>query len=509
MKTAHSISLTLLCVGLAVGCDSAFLEQTNPNQPTSASFWKTAEDAQKATNAVYESMTYEGMYMRMMHALQDFRGDDVAGDSPWGALQGIGMFTLPATELSPEWAWRDAYHGVYRANQVLAYVPEIDMDPALKERLLAEAKFLRGFYYFHLVKMFGNVPLILKPAVSPSDYNVPQAPPEEVWNQIITDWKEAQAVLPQSYTHDVGRATWGAATAYLGVAHLYNNRWAEADAEFKKIIDSGLYTLVADPRDNGGYENENNAESIFEIQFSRDVGGTLNGWAGAPAPDWGETHARSITYAPVGFGWADTVPTRTLYETFKEEKTVDGQDDPRLHATMFYDAPGMTVYGVPFEEVYGHDRNQLFWRKYQSDIPGGNESDMRSGINIRIMRYADVLLMYAETRNELGDQAAAARYIQMVRSRANLPDREAEFAALSQQAMRDRIAHERYLELACEGKRFDDIRRWGWLNNPQKLEELKMRDPEFAGYTPGREFLPIPQRELDTNPLLTQNPGYN
>jgi len=508
MRPFQYIATGVLCVLLLASCDDDFLIETNPNAPTTATFWQTEEDAVKATNAVYEGLTYEGMYMRMMHAYQDIRADDATADSPWGELIAPGNFTIAATGAAPAWIWRDAYHGVYRANQVIAYVPDIDMDTALRERLVGEAKFLRGFFYFHLVKMFNRVPLILEPAESPEDYQQPQAAPEEVWNQVIQDLQEAQAVLPQSYTQDVGRATWGAATAYLGVAYLFNQRWADADAEFRKIIDSGLYRLVDDPRDNGGYENENNEESIFEIQFSRDVGGTENGWAGPPAPTWGETHARSITYAPVGFGWADVIPSQGLYETFLEEKTVDGEDDPRLHATMFYNTPGMTIYGNDFQEFYADNPDQIFWRKYESDIPGGSEIDARSGINIRIMRYADVLLMYAETQNELGNTAAAARYIQQVRDRANLPDREAEFAALSQDAMRDRIAHERFLELAGEGKRFDDVRRWGWLEDPQKLDLLCSNDAEFCGFAPGDEWLPIPQAELDTNPLLQQNPGY-
>lgn len=508
MKSIRYITFFILSAMLLGACEDDFLTETNPNAPTAATFWQTDQDAVKATNAVYESMTYEGMYMRMMHAMQDIRSDDATGDSPWIELSSPGNFTVAATNAAPQWVWRDAYHGVYRANQVIQYVPGIDMDSALRDRLVGEAKFLRAFYYFHLVKMFENVPLIIEPATSPDDYLQAQAPAADVWAQIVTDLTEAQAVLPQSYAQDIGRATWGAATTYLGVAHLFNANFNAADVEFKRIIDSGLYRLVADPRHNGGYENENNEESIFEIQFSRDVGGTENGWAGAPAPTWGETHARSITYAPQGFGWADVTPSRGLYQTFQEEKTVDGEDDPRLHATMFYNRPGMTIYGRNFQEFYADNPDQIFWRKYESDIPGGDENDQRSGINIRVMRYADVLLMYAETQNELGNQAEAARRVQEARDRANLPDRQAEFAALSQSAMRDRIAHERFLELAGEGKRFDDVRRWGWLDDPNKIGMMCENDPEFCGYAPGDEWLPIPQTELDTNPLLEQNQGY-
>jgi hypothetical protein len=220
---------------------------------------------------------------------------------------------------------------------------------------------------------------------------------------------------------------------------------------------------------------------------------------------------RSITFSPLGYGFSDVLPAQSLYDDFTQEQTVGGQDDPRLGATMFYNEPGETVYGDDFQQVYSDQisagANPIYWRKYQSDT-GGGEPASGSGLNIRAMRYADVLLMYAETRNELGDQTTAAEYIQDVRDRANLPDRESEFAALSQEEMRDRIAIERKLELAGEGKRFDDIRRWGWLEDPEKMDLLIENDPAFESYQDGREYLPIPQSELDTNPAAEQTCGY-
>ena len=137
-----------------------------------------------------------------------------------------------------------------------------------------------------------------------------------------------------------------------------------------------------------------------------------------------------------------------------------------------------------------------------------DEKDWRSGINERLMRFSDVLLMYAECQNELDNRAECAKQIQRVRNRASLPDREADFAALSKENMRERIAHERALEFALEGHRFDDIRRWGWLQNPTKLDELKSHDPEFKSYVAGREFFSIPQAEIDVNKNLKQNSGY-
>lgn len=508
MKTLRFASITIICILLLVACDKNLLDISNPNQPTSDSWWNTQDQAIKGINSAYEPLTFDGMYNRLIHAAQDIRSDEAYAHSPFPPYLDADNFSSPTNGFMNGLIWDQAYQGVFWSNQVIHNVPPIEMDENLKQRIIGEAKFLRSHYYFKLVKLFHNVPLITEVIDSPDQFAQPQAPPDSVWDQIVKDLKDAQAVLPQEYDTDVGRATWGAATAYLGKAYLFNEQWQAAHAEFKKIIDSGLYQLVDDPRWNGDLQHENNAESIWEIQFTTQVGGDIVGWGGVPAPNWGERQTRSITFAPEGYGWADVEPTQALFQEFQEEQTVNGEDDPRLDATMFYNHPGETVYGDDFQEVYGEDFNRLFWRKYETDIPGGTEGTTGNGLNIRAMRYADVLLMYAETRNELGDQATAAQYIQMVRDRANMPDREAEFAALSQEEMRERIAHERMVELAGEGKRFDDIRRWGWLDDPEKLAELKQRDPGFEGYVEGREYLPIPQSELDTNPEAVQNPGY-
>src|SRR5690606_7975980 len=196
------------------------------------------------------------------------------------------------------------------------------------------------------------------------------------------------------------------------------------------------------------------------------------------------------------------------------ETTISGDVDPRLDATIFYNKPeGMQLYGHNFADFYADspsDLNDLFCRKYQnSDGDRADEYDWRSGINERIMRYADVLLMYAECLNENGKTSEAYPFIQMVRDRVGLPDLATTKPDLSQQQMRDQIAHERFLEFALEGHRFDDIRRWGWLDDPAKLEWLESRDPEFESYIPGREFFPIPQSEMDNNPGISQqNEGY-
>ena len=508
-----NIKLILLTAAILSGtaCSKDFLELSNPNVQTSGSFWKTEADAAAGVNAIYQSLYYDGTFLRFAQCALDFRGDDAWSPSPWDVLSNTGSFKLFNNTIMQEWLWVAFYGGVTRANLAIANIDNIPFETAgLKDRLKGEALFLRGLHYYYLVTFFNNVPLILKPYESSDDYFPSQATPAEVWEQIYADFNEAARLLPVSYNDpDKGRATKGAALAFLGKSFLFNQKFADASAKFKEVIDLGVYNLMPNYGDNFTEQFENNQESIFEIQFSREVGGTVLGWVDAPYSDWAKTTARAITYAPAPFGWNDAAPTPWIFQKFLEEKTVDGQDDPRLQATIYYNYPGCTLYGQSFQNVYATELGKLGVKKYGNGDSGRpDEKDWRSGINERLMRYSDVLLMYAECQNELGNPAVCAEYIQKVRTRANLPNRQAEFAGLTKEQLRDRIADERLLEFVFEGHRFDDIRRWGWLQNPTKLAELQAHDAEFNSYVPGREYFSIPQLEIETNPNLRQNPGY-
>lgn len=518
-KNRIAIAVAAIMATGMVGCNKQ-LDQVNPNEQTSASFWKSSDDAIKGVNAVYGSLLIDGTYMRSTPLLLDLRGDDAKSNSPWDVMYNTGKFALgTANPAIYGWAYGSYYEGVSRANQVIDNVPAIEMDQALKDRVMGQAYFLRGLYFFHLVNMFGNVALPTTSPKSTAEFFSKQHTEEEGWAQVIADLTKAAELLPVSYASvtgadkdQKGRATKGAALAYLGKAYLFNHKYNEAAAQFKAVMDLNVYSLVPNYRDNFTEVNENNSESIFEVQFSREAGGKDLGWGGFPSTSWGKTSARAITYAPRGFGWTDVQPTRSLFNEFLQEKTAAGEDDPRLVATMFYNKPGLTLYGQLFSARYASnpaDLNDLFCRKYQNDDNGRtDEFDWRSGINERIMRYADVLMMYAECLNELGQTAAAYQYIQMVRTRVGLPNLATVKPNMTQAQMRDQIAHERLLEFALEGHRFDDIKRWGWLNNPTKLAELKQRDPEFNSYTAGRELFPIPQSDIDNNPGWVQNTGY-
>ncbi|WP_431243597.1 RagB/SusD family nutrient uptake outer membrane protein [Flavobacterium sp. P21] len=497
--------------------DNEDLNQVDPNVETAGSFWKTDQDAIEGVNAAYGSLLTDGTYMRSTPLLLDLKGDDTRSNSPWGAMYNVGRFNSNPTDPAIYgWAFETYYQGIYRANQVLTNVPEIQFEDAtLKNRILGQAYFLRGLYFFHAVNMFKNVPL-------PTEIKLytPQKTEAEGWAQVIADFKVAAELLPTSYDGitgidkgQKGRATKGAALGYLGKAYLFTKDFANAKTTFKQVIDLGVYSLVSNYRDNFTTANENNSESLFEVQFSRDAGGVDLGWGGAPASGWGKTSARAITYAPRAFGWTDVQPSWALFNEYQQEKTKTNAVDPRLDATIFYNKPGgMQLYGKDFATFYATspaDLNDLFCRKYQnSDGQFADEYDWRSGINERLLRYADILLMYAECLNETGDTPGAYTYIQMVRNRVNLPDLATAKPGMNQAQMRDQIGHERFLEFPLEGHRFDDIRRWGWLQDATKLAWLKSRDAEFNSYAPGREYFPIPQLEMDNNPGTKQNDSY-
>jgi tetratricopeptide (TPR) repeat protein len=500
-----------------MSCKKGDLTTINPNAQTTQTFWRNADDAVKGINAAYGSLIIDGSYMRFSPIVENTRGDDATSYSPWDQIYNMGKFNMQSTGDGVLFSWTAYYQGILRVNEVLKYVPDITMDADLKKRVLGQAYFLRGLYYFHLADFYKNVPMPLVPAASSTDYFQKQQTQDVVWAQVISDFKAAKDMLPTSYAalttgdNQVGRATKGAAAAFLGKTYLFTKKYAEAAAEFKSVIDMGVYSLVPNYYDNFFANKENNAESIFEVQFSRNVGGTDLGWGGDPSSGWGRTSARAVTFGPASFGFTDVQPTPVLYNEYLEEKTTTGAVDPRLDVTMYYNKPGERLYNQSFAARYAGSSslNALFCHKYENGDSGQNdEYDWRSGINERLMRYADVLLMYAECLNELGQTSDAYPFIQQVRGRAGLPNLATVKPNLTQAQMRDQIGHERFLEFSLEGHRFDDIRRWGWLQDPTKLAWLKTRDPEFNTYTPGKEYLPIPLTEVQTNTGLVQNTGY-
>ena len=510
-------SLSVLILG---GCEDE-LDLNNPNNMTAVEYWSNDEQALAGVNAAYTPLINDGYYMRMTPALTDGRADDFRADSPWPDLGQVANFTILPTSGPVRWVWEAYYQQVFRTNQVLKNVPDIEMDEDLKQRVLGQAYFLRGLAYFHLAINYQKVPVILTPAQGAEDYYQPTATEEVLWSQIVSDFSKAQQMLPVDYASvsgpdrgQVGRATKGAATGFLGKTHLYMEEWSLAAAEFRKLIEGpevNVYSLMDDYQDNFSPFSENNAESLFEVQFATpdQVGGSVKNYGGEPQNAWMQVSAVGHTYAQDGFGYSDFLPTRWIYNEYKEEETTNDNVDPRLLVSIASYEPQANSTTVYDGVEWPHAEEAIYPRKYTHDGLGfateSQGSVELSEINYRLMRYADVLLMYAEALNEMGQTQEAYQYINQVRNRANLPDLEEVKPNLSQEEMRDQIAHERALELAIESIRFHDIVRWGWLYDEEKLAELRERDSEFNTWRPGKEYLPIPQSELDVNPNAEPN----
>jgi SusD family. len=520
MKTKSIKSIILLLaisLGFA-GCSKDYLDLSNPNLQTSSTFWQTEDQAVLGVNGVYQALLYDGTFLRFAPACLDSRDDITKSPSPWDAFYAVAQFNLLSTNYMPEAMYVGFYDIVKRANVAIANLPKITYTnhPEYKDRLMGEALFLRGMAYFYIVTFWNHVPLITEPPKDSEAFFASQVDASVVWDQIIKDLTQAASLLPNTYdSANKGRATKGAALGYLGKAYLFNQNYTKASEVFKQVIDLGVYSLMPNYEDNFTEAKENNAESIFEIQFQRMSQPDL-GWVGAPASSWDKTTARAITYAPSPFGWGDMALNKWIFDEYKIEKTKTGTYDPRLYATITFDYPGCTLYGKTFRQAWpytGADTakwaNMFYCRKYENVNSGRpDEFDWRSGINERLMRYSDILLMYAECEAQLGQLSTAAHYMQMVRDRANLPDRETEFAGYSKDQFMNQLSHERALEFCLEGHRFDDIRRWGWLKDATKLSLLKSHDVEWNGYTTGKEYMPIPQIEIDNNTNAVQNPTY-
>ncbi len=502
------ISIAAL-LGLTLSACEEQLDIPNPNQITNESFWQTAQDAVQGINANYSTL-HRGGFSRWQPMLYDLRSDIGTSRSPNNELaNAFQNFIQPNSNFGPIVdVYNDNYVGIFRANQVLANVPDIDMDAALKERILGEAYFFRGMHYYHLASLWGNVPLQLAPS-KPTDLP-PTTPEAEVWAQVISDLNAAAERLPIQYTGDeAGRITRGGALALVAKAYMQIGQYAEAKQALEYFITgegANVYRLVDDYSENFKIFNENNAESVIEWFYADNPLEFTDNDIQTPNHNFGTSLAQF--YAPPGIGFSDGEGLRWVTREFERERTLDDMRDPRLAATFLYDftdpgGPDSTqVYGRTWRDRYG-DNDRVFFRKFLNDHHKNGEG-FRSTNNYRFIRFADVLLMYAECLNATGNTAAAYAFVDRVRARVGLPLLSVTRPGLSQEAFLEQIKQERLLELTGEGHRFNDLKRWGDLG-PQ----LADRDPGFNNFVIGQhELLPIPRRDLDINPNLVQNPGW-
>lgn len=504
--------VTIFLSLLNISCEDQ-LNITNPNEPTVDVYWQNADHAIAGVNAVYSTL-HRGAISRWLPFYYIIRSDEGKSTSPATEIvNNMDQFLITDYNFWGAYdIWRDNYVGIFRANQVIDYVPEIDMDEALKVRVVGEAKFLRGMFYYHLVTLWGNVPLMLAPS-TPNDRPATSSV-AEVWAQIETDLSDAVDGLPTSYPdpQDLGRTTKGAAQALLAKALMQQGKYQQALAPLQWLVEgegSAFYALMADYRDNFLITTENNQESVFEWQFELNPGENHDDDTDprADALNYGNSIAQF--FGPSEIGWSDGEANRWMIDEFLEEQTVGGERDPRLAASFLFDytdedGPAETmIYGQTFLERYGADNQRVWFRKFQNDHWKDFEG-YNSPNNWRYIRYADVLLMYAESLNATGATADAYQYVDRVRQRAGLAPLSDVKPGLNPDQFLEQLKHERLLELSGEGHRWNDLARWGDLG-----PELAVRDPAFSTFDPGKdELLPIPQLDRDINPALVQNPNW-
>lgn len=495
-------SVILVCmVSMVWGCTNKFLDVPVQGQQPAVQLWKNATDAANAVNAIYGNLRSWPNVAFASVATESLPSDDaVKGSVPSDAtfMNAYHNFTVPPTDGQINDFWNGQYQNVNLCNQVLDNVPTINMDANLKARYLGEAKFVRAYSYFRLLRVFGHIPLIMHVPITAAQLNAPQAVPDSVWSAIERDLTDAASILPQNYgPADIGRATKGAALALHAKVAMYeagllpNNKlqnWQKVLTYTNQVMTLG-YSLFANYEQMFRIANENCSESIFEIQANYVSGNNdlsncqysqvQGDRDGVPSP-----------------GWGFNSPSLDLVNEFEP-------GDPRLPATIMM-AGTTTPEGdvVPQPQAGAPSRYNM-----KSYVPFVLSAATNQGAdqNKRVIRYAEVLLMNAEANNELGNTSAALASLEMVRARAralsaNPATTLPQVTTTDQTALRNAIWKERRVEMGMEFDRFHDLVRQGRATTILATQGFK------AGKS---EIMPIPQNQIDiSGGVLKQNPGY-
>ena len=483
-------------------CTKAILDLQPIGTSLETNFYKTDAQVFQGVVAAYDVLQWGGtnstwtMKLGLFNAASDdcYAGGSDASDQPgWVAMDN---FKLDPTLGPQNGLWDKGYAGVYRSNLILEkmQLPGIDgLTDDKKARYTAEVKFLRAFYYFDLVRTFGNVPLIIKTLGADEIYKQSQTTPDVIYAQIEKDLKDAIATtqLPETVSVDeLGRVTKSAAKALLGKVILFQNnasRMSEAAALFESVINSGYYKLEKNFVDIFKPDNKFGVESVFEIAHSNIQHGGYDSFNNITEGNYNVQFfgMRDFVGAVYSSGWGFCPITEDLVNAMKT--------DPRFSSTII-DGKALKAKGANY--TTGYQNTDYFIQKYAPQIafkaPTG-EPALNWGYNIKEIRLADVMLMAAESFARSSDETKARQYLNLVRTRVGLQPRSSSGATLL-----DDIASERRLELATEGHRFWDLVRLGKAAST------------LAGFKAGKnEYLPVPQQEIDISQgAMKQNPGY-
>ena len=550
MKKIIYKAMFVACLIGFTACEKTFDElASNPNQQDVNGFYNTPQNINKGVMGIYAYITTPRA-MGTAGRLQINRGDESSDASDYGAP---GQYSA---QLTSSWytivqPYALFYTAASQACQMIEAIPNVNFsNQQLKNAYLGEAYSLRAYTHWFLFLNFRNIPLMKELPKSAKDYK-PQATPEEAWDFIISDLKRAKELLPEKgfwKGESIGRVTKGSAIALLGKAYLYRSGieryygnstttyYNEAAAEFNELILSGKYRLVADYNDNFKVATENNDESIFELQFLGDVTNTGFNPGLSNSGVWRDPRGY---LPPTNKNASSSVIHDWVYNTFVNSKDASGHTDPRMFGTLIFDDTKPEINARTGDEVRIFD-NKTFGeyygtkgfgvakaqaKKYKAACrkgidwtlstrnPGNNFymwNGRANGLNQIEIRYADVLLMYAEAVVNGGTQGSlsALDAVNQVRARVGMPA----VAAVNMNV----IENERILELTQEGHRFFDLLRWGKV--VQRFRELEASDPNFKQYNNSaylrfqenkNEWLPLPVDEVEGNPYIQRNnPGW-
>ncbi|MDF7812184.1 RagB/SusD family nutrient uptake outer membrane protein [Hymenobacter sp. YC55] len=506
-------SAFLLTLGLLTSCDEEFLEEAPVDQVTDATFYQTQQDAVQAVTAAYSELTKEGQYNASMWAfdmwadISSAGGDDGNDGIEYKQLE---AFSIPTTNFVATRLWGGSFIGIQRANIVLQKVPGIqNMDPTVQKRCLGEAQFLRAKYYFDLVRAYGDVPLFTAPPTNPAAVNIPRTPAAQVYAQIEQDLIDAIGNLEPSYSGvNLGRATKWAAMGLLAKVYITEGKKTEAAQRARELINTSGKTMWANYGDNFkvANENRNDKESLFEVQF-------VNGRNPSDNPYVRNTVGSAMNefFGPRG---ANQTPGSGYGFNIPDPDFVDGYEpgDTRKAVTVWVPGDVYPDGGKQSEKATGSRRGYNCKKWFVGKV---NTNIWDSGLNVPVMRLAEVYLILAEA---VGPTTEGLEAINKVRRRSfgldyNTPSSAHDLTAMPAANFTEAVFRERKYELAFEFDRWFDLKRRGNAYTIQRMTEQAalLRGYESSPHgtpTENNLLLPIPQSEIDANPGLVQNPGY-
>ena len=486
MKLKYNL-IAIALLGFSFSSCSDFLEQNPQTDLSENDFYKTADDILSAVNGAYSSLQEGDIYGNW------YVFGEIPSDNTRNQLSGsvttqneFDQFYIDTQNSMIANFWKAAYKVINRTNTILGRIDGIEINTELANRYKLECKFIRALMYFNLVRVYGDVPLVLKEISISESYDILREPKENVYNQIIADLKEAQD-LPVSYsTAEDGRATQGAAKALLANVYMTLHKYAEAETILAEIINSGRYSLLENTPGSlniDGYKNvfspvnHNSKEGIFEIQSLKGGYGEGSKYANNFAPENSGTNV-----VAVGGTGGNNIPEMDIYNAYEE-------GDLRRDFSMslgYYD---------------NRKNNEWVESRYVCkfmDVPYQNND---ASNNYPVIRYADVILMYAEALNQNGKTAEACKYLNMTRRRGfgyqTTETSPVDLQTTDKAQFALMVEQERRVELAFENHRWFDLIRTGRAVEVMRSKGFSLNETNL--------ICPIPQKQIDVNPKLTQN----